>query len=1787
MSRWLYLVVSCTAAIGIACGGDGEKKDAGADGGGVTADARPPADAAPIDSRLPDAAPPPPDARPDAAPQIDAPPVPDGGPDAPVCPTNACTGKSKGMHCVDTDTEIECDIVNGCPVVATAATDCGARQSCTDNTGCFCDVAKGHDTASCPDGAGKYCSGNSTVTCDEDAFGCFFTTGEEENCSKPEGDPPVPTSPRVCSDDEDDSPGSATCACPAAGGNTGGGCTTINSRKCSDDGNDVLVCVLIDGCMVWDNGDLVPDAANPGDNCAADGLTCNNVQCQCPRNDTSDYHTNGNPDVAARRLLRPQLLQNGNKFPATCSFENPSLALANALAANGPGHSNKARVIIDHCDDDGAVIRGATGECKPVLFSNQTAGLQGPDQFPWHVPRNVEVITDEEPAAGGNGDVDGYHPDNYVVMVQKFTGPNVEGFKAAVNVSDTGKLSGFTLIEGGCDGDDNDNGETDTHCSVRKGNEFFPNVMVQILDLDGFRSGIGGPSEAHIEHMHISGAGGPTGTGELDNELAGPQTGGTFTFDAATGLVTFILAADNPVILEANSPGSRFVAFYASGGNTGAWGPVRAVKSSPTGSIDSLQWYNPKGAAGAPNGPWFFGTVGTIDVGILVSRDDQNGFARDEHGLMDDATGPEDFKFGDTNAVLKDVFISHFSTWDGGANIGPPLQTLAIGHNSQRIGALIDDDFVSSTPREADVIDHVRFEGGLLLVNNTGMAITDGHVELDGLEVDWSTGQGIEVNDEIPTLDGGCADKLPGGPVPGDAFYPGLCAHDDTNVQANDIFVHNTQLRDAFVSPVSNSMNAELDDENDDLNGNGVNVTGRGSAMEVELDEDDDVIYEDVGYTLELTNSQIVFNEIDGLAIVSYHPNDEAVVTATSNELSDNGENGVNLGNGRFSPFWGDVRDYGSKTTLTTNKINRNGLNGVFSEVNNDGTAEDFDTDDIIEGSNTLSILGGEINNNGLDIGSFIYYLRDPVQEVALERVGCGILAVGNATVITDKGPGDGGPRLAVTQNGIAGLTANDGHLILNHTDFDANGVNNLCDEENDEDGHGWGGGITRAARATITDCHFNTNEGAGLIIDDDLESPFAKQGAKPQTLLAFQSNTINAGQFNGNLGKWEDCGDDAERPFPTDGLEITPEGKAFLVGGDAGHSTISGNAKNGADIAGQLPFAPADVGENSFLEADTNGIDGVVVSCHQNEDWNVDLINCIYGDDANEGFGGCFPIIIKALAAKPILPDFFRVCGFAQLEGGSSHDNVGNGVRVNGNLYWQEGELAGNHENGAVVDHADVYTNVGETDVTNEDGPSYAFGYYEGALPPGADDAYPVDNGDGYQAPVRSRFIGMDVNNNVMDGYRVLAAPWANQAPSGGATPNVCDFPYFDSTNGVEGLDGDTVDIESTRPLCDTIPGQNTGPEDGGWGFEISAGGLNQGIKGTINNNGGWAVNIGSTTQAQNIYATVGDAQIFQNGGAPSVTAPGGIFAVQNVKYGNVGACARGADAEPIRCQCDGSADDNSTDTTVGCTATTILSNNIYGNAGAGTYIKRGFQKALGYVDRRTVSANDTHHNAVTPADQCSVALADEFQSQMVWDGRIGQTDDSVTVTPQNQANCTVNPTNGSCVPCGPALPNSVDGASTQCIGPNSNYEADYRCFWGLDDGLPLADVEDNGVASERNDSQAECLAMNNPNSPESDGVNNHCLWNGTQCRIAWDMGGREGVEACDSSRNRIFAYVNDQNEDPFGQKGVAATNGAYVRARRNIWGSGGAVNGIFENSIGNSRVDPNDDCGSISTCP
>lgn len=228
--------------------------------------------------------------------------------------------------------------------------------------------------------------------------------------------------------------------------------------------------------------------------------------------------------------------------------------------------------------------------------------------------------------------------------------------------------------------------------------------------------------------------------------------------------------------------------------------------------------------------------------------------------------------------------------------------------------------------------------------------------------------------------------------------------------------------------------------------------------------------------------------------------------------------------------------------------------------------------------------------------------------------------------------------------------------------------------------------------------------------------------------------------------------------------------------------------------------------------------------------------------------------------------------------------------------------------------------------------------------------------------------------------------------------------------------------------------------------------------------------------------------------------------------------------------------------DAAAAATWSAILSNNIFNNRSSGLYVSTSYQKYSEELsDRRTIAGNDVHHNAVIGA--CTAASgAQQSASQIVFDGPIASSD-----------------------------PSFADEA-----GPDLDYPDDRACFFTVGGARILT--------------EAECVSMNDPNpvyEPVNGGVVRHCVWNGYQCRVAWEAGGKESSSFCDSTPNRIFNYINHPVMPPTTQRGVAALHGAVVRARRNTWGAGGSDDAVATDSGFGSLVDAENPCpGTITSC-
>jgi hypothetical protein len=384
MSRWLSFVVSCCAAIGIACGGDSGD-------GGDTFDARPTADAvAPTpDARLPDA--PPPDARTFDA-RLDATPTPDAGADAQLvdamvtpdaCVSDPECGGEAGLTCVDGNTEQECRMVAaGCfQLVAGTAEACSENKTCPGvGVGCVCEPVP-----ACADGEGTYCGNDDgTAGTPQGVYECGDDPDDGDECIVP-----MPaddcTAPQVC---VEDAGGDAECQCPTAGNDAGDGCSEVNAKTCNTDETDVLRCEMDEatGCVVWQRfeGCAVYDSTDGGVEAGSPrGLVCAGEDCVCP--DTGNQKEFfANPVVNRNHEDDEGLHPTGASSPAICMYPHLYQALQQATFEGFNG-----------AEDTYAVASDASGGGQRPVFTAEP--------FPLVIGPNVTVTTIDHPRFEGQG----------------------------------------------------------------------------------------------------------------------------------------------------------------------------------------------------------------------------------------------------------------------------------------------------------------------------------------------------------------------------------------------------------------------------------------------------------------------------------------------------------------------------------------------------------------------------------------------------------------------------------------------------------------------------------------------------------------------------------------------------------------------------------------------------------------------------------------------------------------------------------------------------------------------------------------------------------------------------------------------------------------------------------------------------------------------------------------------------------------------------------------------------------------------------------------------------------------------------------------------------------------------------------------------------------------------------------------------------------------------------------------------------------------------------------------
>jgi hypothetical protein len=207
-----------------------------------------------------------------------------------------CT--AEGKVCLS-GAETTCAKDGACFFVSNTKT-CGANQTCKAASGtCTCDDA-------CPTLAAKVCNGDNTgfTTCADNGIGCKILAS-----------PTACTSPTTCS--------GGACICPAAtaANKTGQGCTLGAADVC--DGSDVLHCVTVGGCNIW----------QADTHCAANNaaLTCGTksgvAACQCQDQTGTALDVYVDP-TSGSDAVNTGLFPTGVQFPPACRLKSLKLALA-------------------------------------------------------------------------------------------------------------------------------------------------------------------------------------------------------------------------------------------------------------------------------------------------------------------------------------------------------------------------------------------------------------------------------------------------------------------------------------------------------------------------------------------------------------------------------------------------------------------------------------------------------------------------------------------------------------------------------------------------------------------------------------------------------------------------------------------------------------------------------------------------------------------------------------------------------------------------------------------------------------------------------------------------------------------------------------------------------------------------------------------------------------------------------------------------------------------------------------------------------------------------------------------------------------------------------------------------------------------------------------------------------------------------------------------------------------------------------------------------------------------
>ncbi len=287
-----------------------------------------------------------------------------GGPDA--CISDPICGSTGGPHCNGKGALLSCvEVAPACFHVTGGLVPCDGNLTCpTGQTYCGC-----AGDPRCTAGPGTYCDPSGTDNfhvCTLTQNGCVVS-GDETAC----------VDAQICTG----GPAAGGCACPALGPSANQGCSGNEPTSCDPATGNVLACMSVGGCSVWQ---LSVD-------CASLSLSCSNSACACKTNSVHVFYVGPNFD---RSAAPPGLVPTGVLTSSgVCTF--PTLGAGLFAAATDVLLTNPAmtHVIAVALPGTTAVF---THETFPLVVGNRTT---------------LTTMEDPDPNVGGPG----FNPGDYVI----------------------------------------------------------------------------------------------------------------------------------------------------------------------------------------------------------------------------------------------------------------------------------------------------------------------------------------------------------------------------------------------------------------------------------------------------------------------------------------------------------------------------------------------------------------------------------------------------------------------------------------------------------------------------------------------------------------------------------------------------------------------------------------------------------------------------------------------------------------------------------------------------------------------------------------------------------------------------------------------------------------------------------------------------------------------------------------------------------------------------------------------------------------------------------------------------------------------------------------------------------------------------------------------------------------------------------------------------------------------------------------------------------------------------